>query len=484
MKKSLLVIMLTSIVSITFNGCGSKNPKETSLNNSSSNSNSSGIVIDDGIAIAYAHMKGGTKLIKIDSSSIPENEDVEIIKITKNGFYPNYQIDKTDYDRKCGRHYENGVLKDWTTTNFCKSNYTSTSASQAGKNIVWNSLFVPIAVITNPINTASGKPLYDLNKTFNQETFFSVIKDNNLVKYQTVISEVGKYAEEKSSKHTELYKEVLSKYKDDMKLVSINYDINDKSGLANDINIKWDYKILPDTSAIKTYSYSKFIPNKDLIDNNNSSEYFKKIIDAQYENDIIEHKKYLSQGFKSYKLEGTKNYTMNYNDNISFYMVVNAPENIKYNAGEKMNVTIPVTVEYADLKNMIPTQFILDDSNFRINMKTNTNSVTAISSNKTKSFLTLKSLTGYYSNLLLNHSNVDRELAPEAESLASDSNYNLISAEMREKSNFKNMTKSKMQSTQINFGYAVKYKINNTNIEKSIYDTKNYSLYEIYKQYL
>lgn len=55
---------------------------------------------------------------------------------------------------------------------------------------------------------------------------------------------------------------------------------------------------------------------------------------------------------------------------------------------------------------------------------------------------------------------------------------------MKDKSNFSQITKSKADSIKINYGYAAKYKVNDTNIEKAIYTTKNYSLYDIYRQYL
>jgi hypothetical protein len=93
-------------------------------------------------------------------------------------------------------------------------------------------------------------------------------------------------------------------------------------------------------------------------------------------------------------------------------------------------------------------------------------------------------LTCYYQNLVNNLSNLDKELAPESKDLDDGTQYGLLSSTMQEKSNFTKMTKSKIESIKINYGYAVKYRINDTNIEKAIYTTKNYSLYDIFRQYL
>lgn len=477
MKKNLLVISLIGVLGLNFSGCSNKNSIEP--NNISSKS---GIVIDNGKTIAYAHMKGGTKLIKISSSSVPENEDVEIIQITKKGFYPNYKIDTTSEDRRCGRHYSNKILHDWSKTDFCKSNYTTANGSQAVGNVLFNSIFIPLAVITNPVNTASGNALYHLAKTFSVTSFSSAIKENNLEKYQAILSELDEYAEIKNSNLRSLYEIAFKKYINNIKLVSINYTVNDKSGLANDLNIKGDYKAEEALINNRQYTYNT-IPSKELMDSNTTVDYFKRMIDAQYEKDILEYKGYLTQSFKTYKLVGSPKSTLKYNENISLDITVNAPEYIEYIEDKQMTVSIPLIVEKVHLKNMIPKKFILDDASFRIIMNTNITSITAIATNKTRSFLTLKSLTGYYKDSLLNQFNIDKELSPEAESLPENSNYTLISAEMRDKSNFEDMTKAKAQNIKINFGYAVKYKINNTNIEKSIYDTKQFSLYDIYKQY-
>ncbi len=120
-----------------------------------------------------------------------------------------------------------------------------------------------------------------------------------------------------------------------------------------------------------------------------------------------------------------------------------------------------------------------------INFELNTNAtVSVIAENKTKSFVTTKSLTSYYKSDVYSMSDIDREISPEAITVSGNSNYSLLSDKMIDSSNFKGITKAKAKSIKINYGYAVKYRLNNTNLNKSIYDTKKYSLYSIFKQYL
>jgi hypothetical protein len=162
-----------------------------------------------------------------------------------------------------------------------------------------------------------------------------------------------------------------------------------------------------------------------------------------------------------------------------------APAEVPYTLGKKINVAIPIIVESASLNNMVPKEYLLDDSNFLAVMGANSNlTVNGVLSNKTQSFITVKSLTCYYQNLVNNLSNLDKELAPESKDLDDGTQYGLLSSTMKEKSNFEKITKSKADSIKIKYGYAVKYKVNDTNIEKAIYTTKSYSLYDIYRQYL
>ncbi len=43
--------------------------------------------------LGYAYMQGGTKLIEVSLDLKPVAENVEIIRITDGGFFPNYEMD-------------------------------------------------------------------------------------------------------------------------------------------------------------------------------------------------------------------------------------------------------------------------------------------------------------------------------------------------------------------------------------------------------
>jgi hypothetical protein len=62
--------------------------------------------------------------------------------------------------------------------------------------------------------------------------------------------------------------------------------------------------------------------------------------------------------------------------------------------------------------------------------------------------------------------------------------YDLLSGDMIKESAFEKVTKKKASNTYITYGFASKYRINNTNVDQSLYSTAKYSLLELYKQYL
>ena len=150
-----------------------------------------------------------------------------------------------------------------------------------------------------------------------------------------------------------------------------------------------------------------------------------------------------------------------------------------------MKVPVTITVSSATVTKMFPKSFVLEDKNIHVDFVTNSNLiVSAIAVNKTKSFINVKSLTSYYKSAVFNQSNIDREIAPDSTTLQTNSGYDMFSNDMKNSSNFYKITKSKAQDIKINYGFAVKYHLNNTNEDKSIYETKKHSLYNIIKEYI
>lgn len=446
-------------------------------------------VLSSGETLGYAYLKDGKSLIKTSISREYFGDDVETIIITENGFYPDYQVPNDS--RNCGKHFRNGQYEDLSKNNFCQSNFTKREASSIVGNTLMNSLLVPIGAL------GQQKAVYMDSKTFDEKKFLQVVEQNGLEKIrneylevQQIKKQLSDYTNLKKNELDKIYLKALEDYKENVKLISINYSLKDLSGLYPNKERSGDYYIDYNIPEQKSFDFNEIIQSFDPANSKEEAliklEQLKNKVDEKSKNDEIIYKKYVALAFKSYKVRGTDNFTIRQNDNISFNVKSKAPQNeISYLPGKKITINIPITIEYADVKGMVPKEYILQDANFNMLMKTDNGlNIKGVMSNKTQSFLTVKSLTSYYQNLVFNVSNLDKELAPEARDLDDGTRYPLITYAMSEKSNFEKMTKNKAQAIKMNYGYAVKYKMNDTNIEKAIYNTKNYSLYDIIQQYL
>ena len=443
--------------------------------------------------LGYAYMQGGTKLLKVSMNAESHDENVELIRITEYGFYPNYSLSNEQENAKqligCGLrgkvaadHTENEKLA-------CDSHYVNREAVATALATTLTAGAAFFSFGTSALATGLPDPKY-----FHQDSFLEVVEKNDLQKYRTElleiqnkIREVIKEAEQNSQSMNTLYAKALNDYKDNMNLISFSYQVTDKSGLLQDKNLDGGYSLAVNAPEKKNYSYTPFIKTETFTKEDALSKIasLKEKIDQQYQKDQKEYKLYLSTAFKNYKIVGQTEKKFAHNSNISFNATLKAPAEVPYTLGKKINITIPVTVVSANLENMVPKEYSLNDSNFIAVMGANSDlSVRGVLSNKTQSFITVKSLTCYYQNLVKNISNLDKELAPESKDLDDGTQYELLSSVMKGKANFEQITKSKADSIKINYGYAVKYKVNDTNIEKAIYNTKNYSLYDIYRQYL
>jgi len=323
-------------------------------------------------------------------------------------------------------------------------------------------------------------------------------KTNNMVKsnikaqiIKTNISsrllKLKNIAESKQNELQQMYQSYFYKYNENISNVKLVYKVQDNSGLLKSKKLDAGYSIVLNAPSKKEYNYDSILNSYSAINSDYDNEYTKAVakINHQFEDNKKEYKAYLRTAFKTYKIEGLKEKTFKYNENISFESIVKAPSEIKYNFGKKIKVPVNIIIKSATLTHMVPKEFILNDSNMNISFKINSNTnIRVIAKNKTKSFITLKSLTSYYKNDVYNLSKLDREISPETTTLSSNSNYSLLSDTMISASNFKGITKAKAKSIKINYGYAVKYRLNSTNINKSMYDTKKYSLYNIFQQYL
>lgn len=471
---------MASIVLLTLSGCGGS---QAGLQLNSSDSNEP--KMQNGDAIAYAYMENGNKLAFIKTKYEKPKDGFEVIKINSSGFYPDYSMEPK---------VESGanspgclvLMKDTDETyKFCKSNYTERKVLYSGVAVAWNAAATVTMLGTNVATGTFADP-----KFFNKDTFLKIVKDNDLRKYQAEILLLRNYAYQKANEISRLYDKALLDYKNNKSKIFISYSIEDKSGLFVQSSFDRYYEVLLNIPNEKSYSYLSLFNDK-TFDNANKNfkediALIKKSIDEQYFKDTEEYEKYLTLNFNSYKLAGEASKIMKINDNISFFVTSKAPsQEIPYKLGEKIDINIPVTIEYANVKRMIPKEYALDDINLNLRIKNkNSLNINGVISNKTSSFITIKSLTSYYGGLVHNIPSLNKEFAPESKDLNDGAQYSVITSEMDKKSNFEQITKSKAKSIKINYGYAVKYKINDTNIEKSIYNTKDYSLYDVIQEYL
>jgi len=114
-------------------------------------------------------MKDGKILVSVSMKyEEPKEEDIEVITITEDGFYPNYYLSDEEENGKfitCSfaswKNKERGISKK------CDSEYTTHSIGHVLSNMF-------IALLGDPANIQS----------FDKEYFFKVIADNNLINEQ------------------------------------------------------------------------------------------------------------------------------------------------------------------------------------------------------------------------------------------------------------------------------------------------------------
>ena len=100
--KKILNILIMYILSLNIMGCMQTQqpiPKEYA-----------DIKISNDRVIGYAHMRNGVEFLKITEKQVIKDDDVELIRITKGGFSPNYNLD------------DEGLC----LTNYNKNNFTIT----------------------------------------------------------------------------------------------------------------------------------------------------------------------------------------------------------------------------------------------------------------------------------------------------------------------------------------------------------------------
>ena len=472
-KKLIFYAAVTAVVIL--GGCGGGGPQPQSAN--------SNIGLGGGYTVAYAYLEDGEKLTKISTDYVAPKDDEEVVKINSRGFYPNYNVPKESQSCIYSAVISNDKEKNTDKYRYCHSNFVVSTMGGKAIDIFTNAL---MTVSSAGLNAATGTVTRTME--FDREKFLDSVKENSLDRYRKRLIEAYSLAERKKREVESLYDSMFKEYRDKMNNVLVTYKTVDRSGLApKGYEIEEMYTLELNMPQRKRFDYTKelsFVATPSDFD----SKLAKAVeeIELKSAKDKEQYRKYLADNFKSFRLKGPKELEKRYNDNITFHAVAEAPEFVDVPKDSKRTVEVVYAVEYADLTNMFPKEYTLEDSNMEAKFYPAAKGyvVTVIGANKTRSFITLKSITMYYGGSVNNISNANREIAPESVTLASNSGYNLISPKIADLAHIERATLNSIKGKKVNYGYALKYRVEKTNVDKSMYDTSGYSLLSIYRSYL
>lgn len=459
MRKKLLSLALTSAFVMLLSGCSGKLSNETLKKEH-------GIQLSyQGQDRAYAHMEDGKKLKKITFSSYSNDKKTEAIVINTYGFSPNYN---PNFLNKEGTAACNVVWKEDKKEffDFCRSYYNnSTVLGTAGINLFWTVGFFGLNIVT----------LHWYNvKEFNDNKLLNVVKNNKLEQVKTKIAELNRLENEHTKELGLIYDEEVQKYNENIKNIEFKYSYNDKSALWNSKPFNVSFRAEKNLPINKEQiSYSSLYKGKEFTTVESFVSYFDELIASKikdfekykisYKNDLKE--KVLNS---NYKIIGSVDSRIN--SNLSYNVNTTFPEYVKYKQGEKQTVLVNIVINSANVNlNISLPEFTLKDEN--LNVKFDGSSSTAETQNNSSSFITVKTFTSYLNDDVNSDFNISRDIAPKSKTTISHS---LITNTMSKNMNLENITKKDILNKNLEYGYAVKYLIQNTNIEKTIFDRKKY----------
>lgn len=478
------IIISTLLITSLFTGCAN-NMQETisntmdniskSLSSSDktkkvNNQKSSEIILSAHSPIAYAIMiDNGEKLFDIINTE-PKDIDIynkiektgqsglyELIKITKDGFYPNYE---TNYNLENQTKY-NCVAKINRRKGFCKSYYTEFSTIFGGDTSI----------------SVRDKYRILLKETyFNKEKFINIIKNNNLDTIQTELSTMQNKIDKNLAVFKSLYDNKYSLYKQNMKNITLKHQFIDKSGLLiNEPTIK--LTLIENIPQEYDFGYDKVI-----------EQYLKKEmnleaalinIDGSFDKIYKDYKKYLDQNFQYYSISSSSYKKFKLNDYISYNGKIHLTK-VPYVPNKKITHTVKSTIYSANINQInIDKPFILKDNNLYASFSLKKSKygvyrfINTSIQNNSNAYLTVKSITNYTNKNVLTKSAFTKELPPKSQTLENELEFTDFAKEL----SFKNLTKSSALKQDITYGYALKYTLNNQSKEYSLYGTNKYNLY-------
>lgn len=244
----------------------------------------------------------------------------------------------------------------------------------------------------------------------------------------------------------ELYENVVSGYKANA-VPTIN--LRDESGLFD-----------KDASTFKNYiSVSKNkIPSRNDVDRVDAKTIDNLVLLAENRNSILVKK----------LREATSTLSVNCNDrgiaNVNY--TIKCPKKV---TSSSIGFVVDVVVESISYRNVLPKYISEEDEFISLLLKDKIFYL----SNKTKSYITVDSISFYHNGKIATSSKLGSELAPSSEAKLISMNSLPIDQNAID---FRNLTKAGASRTKIDYGVAVKYRIINTNKENTLFKTKKYQL--------
>lgn len=159
-------------------------------------------------------------------------------------------------------------------------------------------------------------------------------------------------------------------------------------------------------------------------------------------------------------------FTTNIND---YSVTANGANQVEWSPNQANTIIVELKINSKNINNLIPN-YSNQDSNITISNNGNALKI----SNKTKRYITLRSISLYQDNNILSNSS-ELELPPQStKSLSIDRTFINFTPK-----NYYDVTKRTAQNTFTNWGFAVKYDIIGTGESKTLFSENKHSLYNL-----
>ena len=285
--------------------------------------------------------------------------------------------------------------------------------------------------------------------------------------YQSSVKEAEKKLIDAYKTFGQGYLKYLNEYDNDMRDFNELYD-NIVSGYKSNVIPKINIR---DDSGIFDGDASSF-RNKISVSKNNiiSRNGFDRVEAKTIDNLVLLAKDRNSTATEKLRTATSAlSVTCNNRKFSNFNYIIKCPEVVDSSSTE---FRVDVVIESFSYRNVLPKYISEEDEFVSLILKDGGFYLT----NKTKSYITVDSLSFYHNGKIATSSKIGGELAPLSE--AQLVSLNRLPVDQNAIA-FNNVTKADALRTKIEYGVAVKYRIVNTNRENTLFKTSEYLLYDL-----